>query len=166
MRCVKWLYTWCSHFTCWCTIPLCWKSLSCAILVTYKFYPQLVTMRDYNRRQVCTTVFSKRRRSFIASISGMIEKNFGSNRKTMRNVDKWKVLEFFQAWERLILALHLPQQYSCQIVEESCYLTVRSPTTSTCLLVMSGLSSQQHVQSLSIQWQTQEVSQVDWMLQR
>lgn len=166
MRCVKWFCTWCSHFTCWCTIPLCWKSLSCAILVTYKLYPQLVTVRDYNRRQVCTTVFSNKRRSFIASISRMIEKNLGSNGETMRNVDKSKTLEFFQASERLILALHLPQQYSCQIVEESSYLALRNPTTSTCLLGLSGLSSQQHVQSLPIEWQTQEVSQVELMLQR
>lgn len=123
MRCVKWFYTWCDHFTCWCTIPFCWKSLSCAKHITYKLYPQLVTMRDYNRRQVCTTVFSKRRRSFIASISRTTEKkNLGWKRETMRNINKSKFLGFFQAWERLILAIHLPQQYSYQILEGSCYL--------------------------------------------
>jgi len=47
-------------------------------------------MRDYNRRQVCTTVCSKRRRSFIASISRMTEKkNLGSKRQTLGERDKF-----------------------------------------------------------------------------
>lgn len=104
MRCVKWFYTWCSHFTCWGTIPLCRKTLCCTKSVTYKLYPQFVTMRDYNGRQVFTTVFSKRWRNFISSISRMIlEKNLESKRETMRKVNKSKILGFFQAWERLIL---------------------------------------------------------------
>jgi len=40
----------------------------------------------------------------------------------MRNVNKLKNLGFFQVWERLILALHLPQQCSYPMLEESCYL--------------------------------------------
>lgn len=74
-------------------------------------------MWDYNRRQVCTTEFSKRRRSFKASISRMVKKkNLWSKRDTMRNASKSKIMWFFQAWERLILALHLQQKYCYQIL--------------------------------------------------
>lgn len=80
-------------------------------------------MRDYNGRQVFTTVFSKRRRNFISSISRMIlKKNLESKRETMRNVNKSKILGFFQAWERLILLFIFHSNTATKYGEESCYL--------------------------------------------
>lgn len=155
MRCAKQFYTWHTHFTCWCAIPLCWKSLSCAKYVTYKLYPQLVTMRDYNRRQVCTTVYSKRRRSFIASISRMIKnKNLGSNKESVRNVKTAKNLGilsglgktkpvFSSSTERqllntgdvllLVVLPHAPACWVCPVSKLSCQYTDRLKKCLECI---------------------------------
>lgn len=104
-------------------------------------------MRDYNRRQVCTTVYSKRRRSFIASISRMIQnKNLGSNKESVRNVKTAKNLGilsglgktkpgFSSSTERqllntgdvllLVVLPHAPACWVCPVSKLSCQYTDR-----------------------------------------